>query len=80
PRAIRTLLQRAVSEERQVRLQYFASSRGGAATDRVVDPWRFRDDLLRGYCHLRDGERAFAVDRIGRARLLPSAIEHPEGS
>jgi hypothetical protein len=76
PRAVRTLLERAVEDGRQVRLRYFASSRGGAATDRVVDPWSFRDDLLRGWCHLRLGERTFAVDRIGLARLLPTAVEH----
>lgn len=76
PRAIRTLLDRAVTEQRQVRLDYFASSRGGVATDRVVDPWTFVDDLLTGWCHLRTAERTFAVDRIGRARLLPSAITH----
>ena len=78
PRAVRTLLGRAVGEQRQVRLQYFASSRGGAATDRVVDPWTFRDDLLRGWCHLRTGERTFAVDRMGRVRLLPDTITHTE--
>jgi hypothetical protein len=76
PQAIRALLDRAVDEQRQVRIDYFASSRGGVATDRVVDPWRFVDDLLTGYCHLRTAERTFAVDRIGRARLLPSAITH----
>ncbi len=76
PRAVREVLARAVAESRQVRLQYFASSRGGAPTSRVVDPWRFADDLVVGYCHLRGGERTFAVDRIGRARLLPSMIEH----
>ncbi len=75
PRAVRALLERAVGEQRQVRLQYFASSRGGAATDRVVDPWTFRDDLLSGYCHLRDGERTFAVDRVGRAMLLASPVQ-----
>jgi hypothetical protein len=77
PRAVRTLLQRGVAEQRQVWLRYFASSRGGATTERVVDPWAFGDDLLRGYCHLRAGERTFAVDRIGHARLLPSAVDHP---
>ncbi len=76
PRAVRSLLTRAVGEQRQVRLRYFASSRGGAATDRIVDPWTFADDLLRGWCHLRLGERTFAVDRIGHARLLPSAVDH----
>lgn len=78
PRAVRRLLERAVAEQRQVRLQYFASSRGGAATDRVVDPWTFSDDLLRGWCHLRTGERTFAVDRMGRVRLLPNEITHTE--
>lgn len=77
PRAVRTLLGRAVAEKRQVWLHYFASSRGGAATERVVDPWAFAEDLLRGHCHLRRGERTFAVDRIGRARLLPSGLDHP---
>lgn len=77
PRAIRALLERGVTEGRQLRLEYYASSRGGAATQRTVDPWAFRDDLLRGYCHLRNGERAFAVDRIGHARLLASPVEFP---
>lgn len=77
PRAVRALLERSVTDRRQVRLQYFASSRGGAATDRVVDPWEFRDDLLRGYCHLRQGERTFAVDRVGRAILLVSPLVVP---
>lgn len=74
PRAIRALVQRGLDERRQLRLEYFASSRGGQATERVVDPWVFSDDLLRGYCHLRGDERAFAVDRIGRARLLTTAV------
>ena len=76
PRSVRLLLDRAVGERRQVRLTYYASSRAGAATDRVVDPWQFHDDLLTGWCHLRRGERTFAVDRIGRARLLPDAVAH----
>ena len=77
PKAMRALLRRALEEERQIRLEYFASSRGGAATERVVDPWTFADDLLRGWCHLRDGERTFAVDRIGSVRLLTSGLTHP---
>jgi hypothetical protein len=80
PGAIRALLLRAVGEGRQVRLEYYTSSRAGAHTDRVVDPWEFTDDLLRGYCHMREGERSFAVDRIGRARLLPTPVDHPSGS
>lgn len=77
PRGIRALLERALGERRQVRLEYYASSRGGAATERTVDPWSFSEDLLRGYCHLREGERAFALDRIGHARLLASTVQVP---
>ncbi|MDP8978415.1 MAG: WYL domain-containing protein, partial [Actinomycetota bacterium] len=77
PRAVRSLVRRGLEDGRQLRLWYFASSRGGAATDRVVDPWAFDGDLLRGYCHLRTGERTFAVDRIGHARLLPDPVDHP---
>lgn len=77
PRAVRTLIGRALDEGRQLHLTYFPSSRGGAATERVVDPWSFADDLLVGYCHLRSGERTFAVDRIGRLQLLAEAIDHP---
>ena len=79
PRAVRALLTRAVAEARQVRLEYSTSSRAGAQTDRVVDPWSFGDDLLHGYCHMRQGERSFAVDRIGKARLLPTPLEHLAG-
>ena len=75
PRAVRSLIERAVAERRQLRLEYYPSSRGGAATERVVDPWEFADDLLRGWCHLRADERTFAVDRIGKAILLASPLE-----
>lgn len=79
PRAVRALLERAVADQRQVRIDYFASSRGGVATDRVVDPWTFADDLLTGWCHLRTAERTFALDRVGRARLLPASVVHGLG-
>jgi predicted DNA-binding transcriptional regulator YafY len=76
PPLIRDLLGRGVEEGRQVRLSYFASSQGGAMTQRVVDPWRFSGDLLVGWCHLRVAERTFATDRIGQVELLLTALEH----
>ena len=76
PWALRDLFDRAIAERRQLHLTYFPSSRGGAATERTVDPWRFADDLLTGWCHLRTGERTFALDRVGSATLLPSLLEH----
>lgn len=79
PKAVRTLLARAVEEHRQVWLRYFASSKAGATTERVVDPWALGDDLLRGWCHLRRDERTFAVGRIGEAVMLAATIEHEPG-
>lgn len=76
PKAVRSLLGRAVDERRQVWLRYFASSKAGATTERVVDPWTLADDLLRGWCHLRRDERTFAVGRIGEAVLLAEEIAH----
>lgn len=76
PWAIRAVLQRAVAERRQVHLEYFPSSRGGAPTERTVDPWTFADDLLVGWCHLRAGERTFALDRVGSATLLGTSLTH----
>lgn len=76
PPRIRDLLARGVDEGRQVRLSYYASSRGGAMTQRVVDPWRFSDDLLVGWCHLRVAERTFATDRIGEVELLLTPLDH----
>ena len=76
PWDLRELFARAVAEDRQLHLVYYPSSRGGAATERTVDPWTFADDLLTGWCHLRRGERTFAIDRVGGATLLSSGIEH----
>jgi predicted DNA-binding transcriptional regulator YafY len=55
-------------------LRYHTSSRGGATTERVVDPWSLAEDLLVGWCHLRRDERTFAVGRIGEAVLLADEI------
>lgn len=76
PWGIRSIFRRALDEDRQVHLLYYPSSRGGAATQRTVDPWSFADDLLLGWCHLRSGERTFALDRVGEATLLASPLEH----
>lgn len=79
PKQVRSLLDRAVEQRRQVWLRYHTSSRGGATTERVVDPWSLAEDLLVGWCHLRRDERTFAVGRIGEAVLLADEIAHGPG-
>lgn len=75
PWDIRAVFHRGVDEHRQIHLVYYPSSRGGAATQRTVDPWSFADNLLVGWCHLRKSERTFALDRVGEATLLSSPVQ-----
>lgn len=63
----------ALGARRRLDLGYRSRSRE-QATQRVVSPQRlvfYRDNwYLDGWCHLRDGARIFALDRIAQARTL----------
>lgn len=76
--AIRHELDRALANDRQVRLGYYVPTRD-ETTDRVVDPIAVlrRDSrtYLDAWCHLSDGRRLFRVDRIARAEVLPTQRE-----
>lgn len=78
PGRIRAAITQAIEEERQVELHYFATSHDGAASIRVIDPWTLKGNLLTGWCHLRNDERSFALERIGTAIVLttPNAHRH----
>jgi predicted DNA-binding transcriptional regulator YafY len=75
-------LQTAVGQRRRVRLEYAAASRGGAVTERDVDPYVVipygKSWHLAGYCHLRDAVRLFKVDRIRRLRPLDARFADPQ--
>jgi proteasome accessory factor B len=71
----------AVARRKRVHIEYDAppslDGRPGEHTERDVDPWglAFRGGAWRlvGYCHLRQAERVFVVDRIARAEINPRA-------
>lgn len=71
PRAIRSALEQAMSEQRVVRIRYTAN--GGATTTRDVEPVLFASTsgkwYLIGWCRTRDAMRWFAVSRIERAAV-----------
>ena len=77
-------LNRAIVEEKKIRLAYFSMGRQ-AHSRRTVHPYRLRhvDDTLYliGYCALRKGVRTFAVDRIksvevtGKGFRIPSTFD-----
>ncbi|MBD8869530.1 helix-turn-helix transcriptional regulator [Nocardioides donggukensis] len=79
---IRSRLDQAVREGRQVRLTYHVPARD-ENTDRVVDPMSLVDahgkGYLQGWCHAAEARRLFRLDRIVEAEVLgAAATEHPE--
>jgi proteasome accessory factor C len=68
-------LERAVAEDRQVRLEYYVPTRD-ETTDRVVDPIAVTRGEGRHYldawCHLVEDRRLFRLDRITGLDLLDS--------
>ena len=74
-------LQRAGSERRRVRIDYYVHGRDEHTT-REVDPYRVSADhgqwYLVGFDHLREEERLFRVDRVVAVEVLDATFEPPE--
>lgn len=77
------VLEQAISEQRQVELDYYAYGRD-EHTHRIVDPLRVYATQGQWYlvanCHRAGGERVFRVDRITAADLLDSTFDRPAGA
>ena len=73
----RPLLDRAVRDQRQLRLSYYIPSRD-ERSDRVVDPrgvvHAHGHDYLDAYCHSAEAPRLFRMDRIQAAELLDTPV------
>jgi proteasome accessory factor C len=74
-------LERAVSNRKKIRLEYFSASRG-ALTERIVEPWGLIAALGRGYLvgwdDLTDDERMFRTDRIKHVVILDEDASIPD--
>lgn len=75
--ALRTQLEGAVADGRQVRLTYYVPARD-EESERVVDPHavvaHHGVDYLDAWCHSAEAPRLFRLDRIHEADVLDSAI------
>ncbi|MBE7189919.1 YafY family protein [Jatrophihabitans endophyticus] len=75
------LSQRAVDEQRAVRIRYYSASRD-ETSERVVDPVRvFVSDgnsYLEGWCRRAEGMRVFRVDRLDDVVLLDEPAVVPD--
>ena len=75
---IERLLKKAFSEKRKIKIRYY-SPNTDEHTTRVIDIYRAYTDAIIAFCHLRDEERTFAIERINSAALLDEKYEIPKG-
>jgi proteasome accessory factor C len=81
------LLQKAVADQRALRLTYYTAARD-ESSERIVDPLRVvvvdGNSYLQAWCRQAEGVRVFRADRIEAATLLdeparpPADVELPE--
>ncbi|MCC6593579.1 MAG: YafY family transcriptional regulator [Xanthomonadales bacterium] len=80
-RRVFALAAQATLAGRQLQIDYRARSHSGTES-RAVSPLRlehYRGNwYLRAWCHLREGWRHFALERIDELRLLPDAASFPQ--
>lgn len=78
--AVLETLRTAVTEHRQVDLDYWSAGRDHR-THRTVEPWRVFNEAgawyLQARCHLAEGERVFRVDRIRGLVALDERFRPP---
>lgn len=68
------LIERAIAQHHDLRLTYWGAGRAEPVVRRVTPYWierRHAVPYLVGYCHLREAERVFRIDRIADCQLLP---------
>lgn len=65
---IRQLLQFAIAHQITVKMEYENDSFSN--TVRKVDPLRLNENILEAYCHSREMNRAFLIERIRHAELF----------
>ncbi len=74
-------LEQAVTERQTVSIRYAKSERG-ETSERLVNPYgllfRLNAWYLAAYCHLRQAERIFRVDRVREAEFTGETFERPE--
>ena len=75
---ITRLLKRAFKEKRKVKIRYY-SPHNDESTIRVVDIYKIYNGVIAGFCHLREDERNFVIDRINSVAILDEKYSIPKG-
>ena len=72
------LLEKAFNEKRKVKIRYY-SPHTDENTTRVVDIYKIYNGVITAFCHLREEERNFVIDRINSAAILDEKYSIPKG-
>lgn len=75
---IRSLLKKAFDEKRKVKIRYY-SPHSDEHTTRIIDIYQVSINSIVAFCHLREDERTFAIERINSAMLLDEKYKIPKG-
>ncbi|MEK6927171.1 MAG: WYL domain-containing protein [Nanoarchaeota archaeon] len=75
--SIRNLLQKAFKEKREAKIRYY-SPHSDEHTTRVIDIYQIHINSIVAYCHLREEERTFAIERISSAAILDKKYNIPK--
>ena len=75
---IKRLLKKAFKQKRSIKIKYYSLS-SDEVKYRIIDIYQLHKDCIIAYCHLRDDERTFVIDRIIQAKLLDEDYKIPKG-
>jgi len=75
---IRKILHKAFNEKRKVKIRYY-SPHSDESTIRIVDVYKIYNGVIAGFCHLREDERNFVIDRINSVAILDEKYSIPKG-
>jgi predicted DNA-binding transcriptional regulator YafY len=74
---IKSLIRKSFKEKRVLKIRYY-SLYSDEVKYRKIDVLNVHKDCIVGYCHLREGERTFVIDRIRSAKMLQETYFIPE--
>ncbi len=74
---IRNLLHKAFNEKRKAKIRYY-SPHSDEHTTRIIDIYQIYINSIIAYCHLREDERTFAIERINSAAILDETYSIPK--
>ncbi|MDP3027488.1 MAG: WYL domain-containing protein [Nanoarchaeota archaeon] len=75
---IRKLLHKAFNEKRKIKIKYY-SPHSDENTMRIVDIYKIYSGVIACFCHLREDERNFVIDRINSVAILDERYSIPKG-